>query len=233
MIRRPSGRGWELVRQPDHGVLACALLDAIADRPRGPVEGCRLAAAHHDDGWRERDRAPRAGDDDGPETFLQLTLGEHLAISAESVRLAAERDPYAEALVALHGAWLHGARVVGDAELAARRDEVVRSWRSLAEHRADELGVTRADLHHDQRLLAMVDFLSLWLCGWPEGDGLALERPDGEDADAARADGVVRLPAELLPAGAELAVPVLGVTAAAPFAVTGESVRTIALLPVA
>lgn len=233
MIRRSSGRGWELVRQPDHGVLACALLDAIADEPRGPLEGCRLAVAHHDDGWGERDRAPCPGEDDGPETFLQLTLAEHLGISAESVRLAAELDPYAEALVALHGAWLHGARVVGDPELAAQRDEVVRGWRALAEGRAAELGVPAADLHHDQRLLAMADFLSLWLCGWPEGDELALERPNGEDADVERADGVVRMPASLLPAGADLVVPVLAVAAAAPFPVVGEAARTITLVPVA
>ena len=231
MIRRPAPEGWELVRQPDHGALACALVDAIDDDPRGPREGFRLAVAHHDDGWRERDAAPRQGDDDGPETFLQLSLAEHLEVSSASVRIAAGLDPYAEALVALHGAWLHGARVVPDPELAAERDAVVGEWRALAERRAGELGVAAADLHHDQRLCAMVDFLSLWLCGWPEGDELALERPAGDDADVARADDVVRLPPDLLSAERQLEVPTLVVGATAPFPTVAERTRRIALIP--
>lgn len=232
MICRSSGQGWELVRQPDHGVLACALLDAIGDAPRGPLEGFRLAVAHHDDGWTERDREARSGDGDGPESFLELSLPEHLEISGESVRRAGDLHPYAEAIVALHGAWLHGSRVVQDPELAEQRDAVIGSWRALAEQRAEELGVSSADLHHDQRLCAMVDFMSLWLCGWPEGDELSLERPGGEDADVERDGDRVRMPAELLPSGCELVVPVLSVVGAAPFPIVGESVRTISLVPV-
>ena len=232
MICRPSGKGWELVRQPDHGVLACALLDAIVDAPRGPLEGFRLAVAHHDDGWTERDRAPRDGDGGGPESFLELSLPEHLEISGASVRLAGDLHPYAEAIVALHGAWLHGSRVVQDPELAEQRDAVIGSWRALAEQRADELGVASADLHHDQRLCAMVDFMSLWLCGWPEGDELALERPDGEEADVERDGDRIRLPAAMLANGCELVLPVLTVGGATPFPIVGESVRTLSLVPV-
>jgi len=231
MICRSSGQGWELVRQPDHGVLACTLLDAIADAPRGPLEGFRLAVAHHDDGWAERDHEPRSGDGEGPESFLELSLAEHLEISGESVRLAGDLHPYAEAIVALHGAWLHGARVVQDPELAEQRDAVIGSWRALAEQRAEELGVSSADLHYDQRLCAMVDFMSLWLCGWPDGDALALERPGGEEADVEREGERVRIPAELLPSGCELVVPAVSVAGTAPFVVVGESVRTITLVP--
>ena len=196
MIRRPSGDGWQLVRQPDHGALACALLDAIAEEPRGPSEGFRLAVAHHDDGWAERDAEPRPGPD-GPETFLQLELAEHLALSAASVRLAADLDPYAEAIVALHCAWLHGARAD------------TREWRALAERRAAELAVAPADLEHDQRLCAMVDELSLWLCGWPDGDELTFERPDGTEALATRDGDAIRLPAGLLPTACDLSFPTL------------------------
>jgi hypothetical protein len=231
MICRASGQGWELVRQPDHGVLACALLDAIADAPRGPLDGFRLAVAHHDDGWAERDRAPRPGDGEGPESFLELSLAEHVEISGESVRVAGDLHPYAEAIVALHGAWLHGSRVVQDPALAEQRDAVITSWRALAEERALELGVPLADLHHDQRLCAMVDFVSLWLCGWPEGDELALERPDGADADIERDGNTIRLPSALLPAGCDLVVPVVTVGGAAPFPIVGEAVRTLSLVP--
>ena len=233
MICRSSGQGWELVRQPDHGALACAVLDAITDAPRGPLEGFRLAVAHHDDGWGERDRNARAGDGEGPESFLELSLPEHLEVSGESVRLAGDVHPYAEAIVALHGAWLHGARVVQDPALAEQRDAVIGGWRELAQRRADELGVAAVDLHHDQRLCALVDFMSLWLCGWPDGDELALERPDGEEADVERLGDVVRLPAALLPASRDLVVPVLSVAGVAPFPIVGESVRTISLVSVA
>ena len=233
MICRSSGQGWELVRQPDHGVLACTLLDAIVDAPRGPLDGFRLAVAHHDDGWAARDSEARTGDGAGPESFLELSLPEHLEVSGESVRLAGDLHPYAEAIVALHGAWLHGSRVVQDPELAEQRDAVIGSWRALAEQRAAELGVPVVDLHHDQRLCAMVDFMSLWLCGWPDGDVLALERPDGEEADVEREGDVVRLPAALLPASRDLVVPVLSVAGAAPFPLVGESVRRISLVSVA
>ena len=231
MICRSSGQGWELVRQPDHGVLACTLLDAIVDAPRGPLDGFRLAVAHHDDGWAARDSEARTGDGAGPESFLELSLPEHLEVSGESVRLAGDLHPYAEAIVALHGAWLHGSRVVQDPELAEQRDAVIGSWRALAEQRAAELGVPVVDLHHDQRLCAMVDFMSLWLCGWPDGDELALERPEGAEADIEREGDRVRMPAELLRSGCDVAIPVLSVAGTAPFPTVGETVRTISLVP--
>jgi len=231
MICRSSGQGWELVRQPDHGVLACTLLDAIVDAPRGPLDGFRLAVAHHDDGWAARDSEARTGDGAGPESFLELSLPEHLEVSGESVRLAGDLHPYAEAIVALHGAWLHGSRVVQDPELAEQRDAVIGSWRALAEQRAAELGVPVVDLHHDQRLCAMVDFVSLWLCGWPDGDELALERPEGAEADIEREGDRVRMPAELLRSGCDVVIPVLSVAGTAPFPMVGETVRTISLVP--
>ena len=231
MICRSSGQGWELVRQPDHGVLACTLLDAIVDAPRGPLDGFRLAVAHHDDGWAARDSEARTGDGAGPESFLELSLPEHLEVSGESVRLAGDLHPYAEAIVALHGAWLHGSRVVQDPELAEQRDAVIGSWRALAEQRAAELGVPVVDLHHDQRLCAMVDFMSLWLCGWPDGDELALERPEGAEADIEREGDRVRMPAELLRSGCDVAIPVLSVAGTAPLPTVGETVRTISLVP--
>jgi hypothetical protein len=149
------------------------------------------------------------------------------------VRLAGDLHPYAEAIVALHGAWLHGARSVRDEALEQQRDAVIAAWRALADERARELGVPVIDLHHDQRLCAMVDFLSLWLCGWPEGDALALERPGGEEADVERAGAVIRMPAELLPAARELLVPITTVAGTAPFPVVAETVRTLSLVPVA
>ena len=232
MIRRPIDDGWELVAQPAHGRLAADILGCLAERPRGPAEGFRAAVAHHDDGWSERDRAPRPGPDGGPETFLDLPLVEHLALSEDSVRRAGEHHPYAEAVVARHVAWLHGARPVADPEAAAVRDRTVSRWRETAERQAAAVGVGPADLDHDQRLCALVDLLSLWAAGWPAADELELERPGGEEADAARGpDGALRLSASLLPAPCRVAVPVHVVAAAEPYALVAASTRTLELVP--
>ena len=232
MIRRATDDGWELVTQPDHGRLAADILGCLAERPRGPEEGFRAAVAHHDDGWVERDRAARPGPDGGPETFLDLPLAEHLALSGDSVRRAGEHHPYAEAVVARHVAWLHGARPVADPEAAAERDRAVARWRETAERQAAAVGIGPADLDHDQRLCALADLLSLWVAGWPAVDELELERPGGEEASAERAlDGALRLSAALLPAPCRVAVPVAVVAAAEPFAVVAAATRTLDLVP--
>lgn len=232
MIRRATDDGWELVTQPDHGRLAADILGCLAERPRGPEEGFRAAVAHHDDGWAARDLAPRSGPDGGPETFLDLPLAEHLALSDDSVRLAGEHHPYAEAVVARHVAWLHGARPVADPEAAVERDRVIGGWRGTAERRAAAVGVGPADLDHDQRLCALVDLLSLWAVGWPAADELGLERPGGEGAEARRdPDGSLRLSAALLPAACRVEVPVAVVGATAPFAPVASSTRAIDLVP--
>lgn len=232
MIRGPTDDGWELVRQPDHGRLAADILACLDERPRGPEEGFRAAVLHHDDGWLERDRSPLPGPDGGPETFLDLALVEHLALSEESVRRAGEHHPYAEAVVARHVAWLHGSRPVPDPELADERDRVIARWRATAERQAAAVGVAPAGLERDQRLCGLVDLLSLWVAGWPEEDALALDLPDGGEADAERAgDGSVRLPVALLPVPRRVAVPVARVARTAPYAVLEHGTREIELVP--
>lgn len=232
MIRRPTDDGWELVAQPDHGRLAADILGCLAERPRGPEEGFRAAVAHHDDGWVERDAAPRPGPDGGPETFLDLALVDHLALSDASVRIAGEHHPYAEAVVARHVAWLHGARPVADPDLADERDRAVGRWRATADRQAAAVGVAPADLERDQRLCALVDLLSLWVAGWPESDALPLEGPDGDELDAERAaDGSVRLPAALLPVPRRVAMPVVRVARAEPYAPRERGTREIELVP--
>lgn len=232
MIRRPTDAGWELVTQADHGRLAADILDGLAERPRGPEEGFRAAVAHHDDGWIERDRTPRPGPDGGPETFLDLPLAAHLALSDDSVRRAGEHHPYAEAVVARHVGWLHGARPVASPAEADARDRAVARWRAAATGRAAAVGVDPVDLDHDQRLCALVDLVSLWAAGWPVVDELGLERPGGEEAAAARApDGSLRLPAALLPVARRVFVPVVVVGPHEPFVPVSATTRAIDLVP--
>ncbi len=230
MIRRDMGGGWELVRQPDHAQLAAVLADRIGDRPRGPEDAFRLAVVHHDDGWNGRDGAVTAGPDGGPETFLDVDLGEHLMLSDLSVRSAAERHPYAGAIVARHVAWLHGGRPVDDPALADRRDALVAAWRSTAVAQAAAVGVDEAALDHDQRLCGLVDFLSLWLCGWRDDDVVDVERPGGEAAELVRDGDVVRGPRTLLATEGRVTVPVTRVAAAAPFAVVDTYERSFELV---
>lgn len=232
MIRRCSEDGWEVVRQPAHGALAAALLDAIGDRPQGPAEAVRVAVAHHDDGWAARDETVREGPDGGPETFLDLPLRDHLALSDASVTAVAARDAYAGAVVARHVAWLHGGRPVDDPAIAAERDALVARWRAVAVDGAATAAVDDASLAHDQRLCALVDLLSLWLCGWPDGDLLTVERPDGTQVECVRTGDRIRMPVTLLPARAAVTVEAVAVAAGSPFAERGAVARTLTLEPV-
>ncbi len=232
MIRRQCEGGWQLVRQPEHGALAAAVLDAIADRPAGPPDAVRLAVAHHDDGWIARDAAVREGPDGGPETFLDLPLADHLAFSDASVRIATDLDPYAGAVVARHVAWLHGGRRIDDPALAEERDALLDRWQAVAIDGAAAAAVDEEAVEHDQRLCALVDLLSLWLCGWPDGDALMVERPDGARVECLRTGERIRVPVTLLPRRVTVAVDAIEVEPRAPFATRGTPRPSLVLEPV-
>jgi hypothetical protein len=229
MIRRVAGTGWELVRQPDHGLLAGAILDRLAVAPRGGADALRLAVRRHDDGWLERDARVRPGPDGGPETFLDLPLEEHLAISERTVALVRADDRYAGAIVAWHVAWLHGLRPLADERLVTARDAAVDRWRRDALEAARAAGLGEDDLEHDQRLCALADFASLWLCGWPDDAELDLARGRGP-AVPARLDGDrCLLPAAILAEPDRVEVPVALVGPGPGFEERDRSVRAIAL----
>jgi hypothetical protein len=229
VIRRREGEEWVLVRQPAHAALAADLGAACAIESRGPAEAFALAVRHHDDGWVDRDAEIREGPDGGPETFLDLTLLEHLAVARRSVARAMALDPYAGVLVARYSAWLHGGRTVDDADAAATRDRTIAAWEELARALVAD-GVSATDLAYDLELLGLLDRIALWLCGWPETPTLEVAAPDGAtlafgvDGERVRvARGLLREPVTL-----ELSEQTTGLTP--PYDVRARRTRTITLV---
>ncbi len=199
--------------------------------PRGPADAFWLAVAHHDDGWAGRDANVCLGPDGGPETFLDVAFADHLTLSDASVRTASALHPYAGAVVARHVAWLHGARPVAAGALADQRDALVETWTAAAAEQAAAVGVDESALDHDQRLCAMVDFVSLWLCGWPGGDAVEVARPGGTVLGLTRDGDAVHAPASWLPAAGSLTVAVTHVAPHAPFAIVDAGERRVHLTP--
>lgn len=228
VVRRPLDTGWALTRQPAHAGLAADLAAALSLEPMGPPDGFALAVRHHDDGWEERDREVREGPAGAPETFLDLPLSEHVAIARRSVARATSLDPYAGALVARYAAYLHGGRPVDDEGDRALRDRATAAWESLAAGLIEGVA-TPVAVDRDLALLAALDRLSLWLCGWPDEPELALDLSDGRVIVFRRHGDVVSCGVELANP-AEVAVGEALVGDVAPFTVRERRTRTITLV---
>lgn len=230
MVRRPLASGWALTRQPAHAALAAEIAVALALEPRGPAEGFALAVRHHDDGWEERDREVREGPSGAPETFLDLPLADHVAIARASVARATTLDPYAGALVARYAAYLHAGRPVADEDDRDLRDRAADAWEALARGLADGVA-SPAAIEHDLALLGALDRISLWICGWPEGDRLEVALPDGDAIALSCRDDAVMIDGVGSIGPSEVAVTEEVVGAVAPFPVRERRTRTIALVP--
>lgn len=109
-------RGFTYVAQYDHGALAGELaahwgnqrFEAAAERFAEPL---RIAAAHHDDGWRELDDLPAYSEEAGrPAHFLELPLERTVPPYGRGVDSVYARDRLAGALVAMHWTGLYSGR---------------------------------------------------------------------------------------------------------------------------
>ena len=166
MIVRPEPGSLLFITQPDHAVLALALVDRFdglaANTRRDDI---RLAVREHDNGWRELDEE-LVFDAASGKAFDFITAPESLKQSVWPLgidRLASE-SAYAAALVAAHALFVY----------AAHRDE--EDWRAFfanQEARRDDLleraRTPRETLEADYRFLALADMMSLSFChGWTE-----------------------------------------------------------------
>lgn len=104
-----------VVRQPDHGLQTGLIASAWGNDEVPAVvehrEACRLAAAHHDDGWaiweRRPDLDPRTGQ---PVQFHRVGPREHVPAYRAGIERAAQLDPWTGLLVSMHGAGLYNDR---------------------------------------------------------------------------------------------------------------------------
>jgi hypothetical protein len=110
------GDGFTFVTQYEHGALAGELAERWGNgrfaAPASPLgEALTIAAAHHDDGWRELDDRPAFNPAAGrPAHFLELPLETTVPPYGRGVDSVYERDPLAGALVGMHWTGLYSGR---------------------------------------------------------------------------------------------------------------------------
>jgi hypothetical protein len=170
--------GWTLVGHADHGALAGELAgrwgnDAFARPAMG--DALVIAAAHHDDGWRELDDLPAYNPEaDRPAHFLEVPLERSVPPYGRGVDSIYDRDVLAGALADMHWTGLYSARwglqagggpvphplaiqVVADREV--RRAAALRSvWDFVCPRSEFE-----ADAWHAYEVLQGLDLISLAL----------------------------------------------------------------------
>jgi hypothetical protein len=110
------GDGFRLVTQYEHGALAGELAerwgnDRFATPPEPLAAALTIAAAHHDDGWRELDDLPAFNPEAGrPAHFLELPLERTVPPYGRGVDSVYQRDLLAGALVGMHWTGLYSGR---------------------------------------------------------------------------------------------------------------------------
>lgn len=182
--------GLRLVRQVDHQDQCALVADAWGnsefERP-AHFDAIRLAAAIHDEGWREWEGTPDITRDGIPVDFPQIDRPTHLALYRRAIERACALDPRAGLLVSLHGRGLYekrlgldGAPTTLNLRTPAEREFILREV-----DRQEELArVLGMDTPLNEwswaayRLLQAWDQLSLYLVwtGLASGEGSALIR---------------------------------------------------------
>ena len=165
MILRPDGLG---VPQTAHSTLAGRLAEAWEIDGDLPAPELRAAAALHDVGWADWERAPRLDPDTGrPPAFHELPGHEHAEIWTRGTDTAATFGRWVGLLVSLHCTRLMGRRrragSAGPEVEALVAREVVRQRELRA-------GLDDGVVERASDLIARWDGLSLDLCAGREPD---------------------------------------------------------------
>jgi hypothetical protein len=111
MIVQEQGDELILIRQTDHAVLSGFFArewgNELFRRPE-PFESVRLAAAEHDNGWREWELQPQIDPRTRlPYSFMSLPTEEHIALYQTGIERLVKIDRYAGMLVSLHASQLY------------------------------------------------------------------------------------------------------------------------------
>jgi hypothetical protein len=182
---------WVLISQIEHAHLAGRLAELWGAGDFAqlvPREALLWAVFHHDDGWRDWDRAPDVDPQNGvPRQFTEMQIDDSLAIWSASIALARQAGPLEGYVVAGHfaslarrgaawhqhdPAWEQAERFIAENEDAARQALV--EWHSENPAQNTEQVARRA-----LELLQFFDALSLWFCcSEPEGPD-EIETPGG------------------------------------------------------
>lgn len=182
-VEGPDGARLLLVRQLDHSALSGAFVRQWGRppfSPPSPLEPVMLAAAQHDEGWRDQDSRPLYDEQaKGPANFRGLDVRAHIPFYREGIRRIVELDPYAGLLVSMHGSGIYQGRYgAGPIRMTTQTEEVRsvmdafveeqealqaslkrRLWGSAGRRRRFEAAVW---FHYE--LLQAWDLLSLFVC---------------------------------------------------------------------
>jgi hypothetical protein len=196
MIRRDDRGDWLIIPQIEHARLAGELALAWGnERVRSLADFPKLlwGVAHHDDGWREWDEAPRLKPETGfPRNFMEMRMRDSTAIWTKSIAICSA-DPLAGIAVSRHFCYL--SRQVqssghADADDLAAIDQFLDEQAGIEptlsnRARSQDVG-TRS---HDDfeklcdfgfRTVRFFDSVSLWLCCSQQQQPALLTAPLGE-----------------------------------------------------
>jgi hypothetical protein len=188
MIVQPRASELLLIRQTDHAALSGELAARWGNAdfaPLAPRDSMVTAAAHHDDGWRTWEAAPRVDPrTQRPYQFTDLPLAEHAAFYLTGVDEVAARDGYAGLLVCLHLSGLYQRRFGLDPGMPVKRpspeedrtrgavlDQLAARQQALRQRLAEaQVPVRLLEEGHiwaNYKLLQIFDRLSLYFCTRP------------------------------------------------------------------
>ncbi len=209
MIVQPRASELLLIRQTDHAAVSGELAAHWGNAdftPLAPPDGMVLAAAHHDDGWRAWEAAPRVDPrTQRPYQFTDLPLAEHAAFYLTGVDEVAAQDAYAGLMVCLHLSGLYQRRFGIDPGIPVKRlspeedrtrgavlDQLAARQLALRQRlAAGEVPVRMLEEGHvwaNYKLLQIFDRLSLYFCTRPPRPMMLAPAPadyGGQDVELA------------------------------------------------
>ncbi len=174
MFVRDMGHSWQIVLQPDHGVLAgqfAAQWGGSAVGTPANHASLQVAARRHDDGWAIWEREPtiNAGTPK-PTGFLEVAVPSHLTFYRACIAAVAEQDTYAGLLVSMHGSGIYTGRYGTQPGLGLKQSaeypELIGAF--VAEQEAWQaeqvtaLGVPDAERWANYKLLQVFDRLAIY-----------------------------------------------------------------------
>ena len=174
MIRRDDARGWILITQYEHAVLAGDLMERWGNETFSapvPRDEALFAVREHDCGWKEWDASPKINPENGyPANFMEMESSDQSGIWRRCFESHAEVHPYASALVALHFARFNRKLLTKDpSDVNAKSLEG-----AIDGFVSEKLGIDVSkpggvprEIKINLRLLQVGDIISLALChGW-------------------------------------------------------------------
>jgi hypothetical protein len=177
MIVNPIDKGWEIIHQPGHALLAAQIAWHWNEKERPERWLETLAAiAQHDDGGVDWDAQNHLTDVNTPRNFTQAQLKDSLVQATEAIEKTHYQNRWIALLISMHTAYLYGKRQGKQVERFLDEQTKLRtSW-------LKELEVSEAQAEAAYAIMQFGDQLSLILCQRQVPlDGRSLEIGRGPD----------------------------------------------------